>query len=383
MSFDGLRIRVRKVLSGRLSLCCSEVKHTLHQVLRRVDSNGDGYIDKDELYYVLDRVGTFKKAKWSNLHETLDRLLAGLDTNGDGFVDVDEFLDWVLLDKTEVSSLHTLQTRHIFLSAEDEARMERIALFDLECQENNGILAQAGLCELTDPKLLLLSVGSSSTQAYDAAGLSVSVPTGTKVVNGQALQDLISGIKQPALAYQEIVLINSIGYSLKPNDPVLVDLKELATRSPAQSAAQRFHVALKEAFPLAQTRVYNRAKDPQTKRYKFPQLLNDFSLSLTKGCGLPEESFDFHPDIIVDWGGSSYKVFMDGKRIGTEVMDANAFLCDGDTLLRDRLPIAVKEIEACVLALLQREMPERSAHKKVLIAQTGKARELAMRGCKI
>ena len=25
----------------------------------------DGYIDKDELYFVLDRVGTFKKAKWS------------------------------------------------------------------------------------------------------------------------------------------------------------------------------------------------------------------------------------------------------------------------------------------------------------------------------
>ena len=35
---------------------------------------------------------------------------------------------------------------------------------------------------------------------------------------------------------------------LKPNDPVLVDLKELATRSP-ESAAQRFHVALKEAGP--------------------------------------------------------------------------------------------------------------------------------------
>ena len=28
---------------------------------------------------------------------------------------------------------------------------------------------------------------------------------------------------------------------------------------------------------------------------------------------------DFHPDIIVDWGGSSYKVFIDGERIGTEV----------------------------------------------------------------
>ena len=56
----------------------------------------DGYIDKDELYFLLDRVGTFKKAKWSwsqwacgrlmdlmprpsrsNLHETLDKLLAG------------------------------------------------------------------------------------------------------------------------------------------------------------------------------------------------------------------------------------------------------------------------------------------------------------------
>ena len=36
----------------------------------------DGYIDKDELYFLLDRVGTFKKAKWSwsqflwAIHET-------------------------------------------------------------------------------------------------------------------------------------------------------------------------------------------------------------------------------------------------------------------------------------------------------------------------
>ena len=35
------------------------------------------------------------------------------------------------------------------------------------------------------------------------------------------------------------------------------------------------------------------------------------------------------------------------------------------------LPIAVKEIEACVLALLQREMPERSAHKKAVPGRDG------------
>jgi hypothetical protein len=30
------------------------------------------------------------------------------------------------------------------------------------------------------------------------------------------------------------------------------------------------------------------------------------------------ETEDFHPDVIVDWGGTSYKVFLNGKRIGTE-----------------------------------------------------------------
>jgi len=38
---------------------------------------------------------------------------------------------------------------------------------------------------------------------------------------------------------------------------------------------------------------------------------------------------DFHPDIIVDWGGSSYKVFIDGKRIGTEVTLSFSFFWGG------------------------------------------------------
>lgn len=353
-----------------------EVRNTLHHVLRQVDSNGDGYIDKDELYFVLDRVGTFKKAKWSNLQETLDKLLAGLDTNSDGFVDIQEFIDWVLLDKTACTS-HCLQIQHVFLSAEDEARMERIALFELEAKENNDILVRAGLGELMDPNRLLLSVGSSSTQAYDSKGLTLSVPTGTKVANDGALEELISAIKGAGFSYKQIILINSIGYLPQPSDPVLVDLDELARRAP-HSAAHRFNSALRKAFPEASIRVYNRAKDPGTKRYKFPQLFNDFSLSLTKGCGLPMVVLDFHPDVIVDWGGTSYKVFLNGKRIGTEVMDANAFLCEGGILRRERIPQAIKEIESSVMALLEREGLGTFMDKKVLIAQTGKARELAL-----
>mmetsp|Transcript_29842 Transcript_29842/g.36571 ORF Transcript_29842/g.36571 Transcript_29842/m.36571 type:complete len:372 (+) Transcript_29842:58-1173(+) len=365
-------------MSERLTSNLLEVRNTLHHVLRQVDSNGDGYIDKDELYFVLDRVGTFKKTKWSNLNETLDKLLAGLDTNSDGFVDIQEFLDWVLLDKSNSCTSQCLQIKHVFLSAEDEARMERIALFELEAKENNDILVRAGLGELMDPARLLLSVGSSSTQAYDSRGLTLSVPTGTKVANDGALEELISSIKGAGLAYKQIILINSIGYFLQPTDPVLVALDELARRAPPHSAAHRFNNALRKAFPEASTSVYNRAKDPGTKRYKFPQLFNDFSLSLTKGCGLPMVVLDFHPDVIVDWGGTSYKVFLNGKRIGTEVMDANSFLCEDGVLHRERIPQAIKEIESSVMALLEREGLGSLMNKKVLIAQTGKARELAL-----
>jgi len=364
------------LMSEHLTSNLLEVRNTLHHVLRQVDSNGDGYIDKDELYFLLDRVGTFKKAKWSNLHETLDKLLAGLDTNSDGFVDIQEFIDWVLLDTRASGTSQSLQVKHVFLSAEDEARMERIALFELESKENNDILVRAGLGELTDPKRLLLSVGSSSTQAYDAKGLTLSVPTGTKVANAGALQELISAIQRAGRTYEQILLINSIGYFVEPTDPALVALDELARRDP-DGPAHRFNEALVKAFPKASMRIYNRAKDPGTKRYKFPQLSNDFSLSLTKACGLPMGVLDFHPDIIVDWGGSSYKVFIDGKRIGTEVMDANSFLCEGGILHRERIPQAIKEIECSVMALLEMEGLD-TFMKKVLIAQTGKARELAL-----
>ena len=85
---------------------------------------------------------------------------------------------------------------------------------------------------------------------------------------------------------------------LADHDPVVVSLAELALRRP-ETAAGRFHEHLGKAFPGAATSVYNRSKEglelhrlktlswqeADTKRYKFPQLLNDFSLSLTKAGG--------------------------------------------------------------------------------------------------
>ena len=40
--------------------------------------------------------------------------------------------------------------------------------------------------------------------------------------------------------------------------------------------------------------------------------------SLDKCHKISVKTEDFHPDVIVDWGGTSYKVFLNGKRIGTE-----------------------------------------------------------------
>jgi len=77
-------------------------------------------------------------------------------------------------------------------------------------------------------------------------------------------------------------------------------------------------------------------------------------------------------DAVVDWGGSSFKVYVNGKRIGTELMDANALLCEGGRLNRSRAKEAIREIKLFVLRLL----PDAG---RIFIAQTGKAREIAVR----
>lgn len=353
----------------------TEDRENLVRYFRMLDKNEDGFIDKDELWFVLKELGTFESASRKDMDTALLNLLAGLDKNGDGFVDVEEFVDWVLFD-TELqkkATLRKLDMTHIFLTQDDEARMERLTLFDLQAKENQEVIATAGLGDLFDPSRLILSVGSSSTQAYDSQGVALSAAEGTKVQGDEVLRQVFSELRSSGKTYSQILMVNSIGYSLKAEDPCIVELKELADRCGAGSAAARFLCVLSEVFPEAKLLVFNRAKD-QTKSYRYPQLVNDFSVALTKGAGLPDSVKDKEFDVIVDWGGSSFKVFVGGKRVGTEVMDANGLLCADGLFHEDRHPECLENIESYVRTVA------RGCGTKVLVAQTGKARELALAG---
>lgn len=343
---------------------------------RLLDKNEDGFIDKDELWDVLKELGTFQSASRKDMNNALVHLLSGLDKNGDGFVDLEEFVDWVLFD-TEMQKKATLRQfdmTHIFLTQDDEARMERLTLFDLQAKENQEAIATAGLGDLFDPSRLILSVGSSSTQAYDSQGVSLSAASGTKVQSDEVLRQVLSELRSTGKTYSQILMVNSIGYCLKAEEPCIVELNELADRCGAGSAAARFLCVLSEVFPEAKLLVFNRAKDQQMKWYRYPQLVNDFSVALTKGAGLPDSVKDKEFDVIVDWGGSSFKVYVDSKRVGTEVMDANGLLCADGLFHRDRHPDCLENIESYVRTVA------RGHGTKVLVAQTGKARELALAG---
>lgn len=372
---------------------CSEAELKLYrnqilETFKRYDRNNDGNISRDEMWAllrVLDKSGCLQ-------HDGVDAMLTALDKNDDGLVDIEEFIDWVLAGNAALDAiihsesevnLDNISVYHIFVAPQDEANLERCTLFELRRDDNSRILADAGMGALENPARLVVSVGSSSTQAYDSEGLSISVPVGTKVRSAESYKELTRVLIERAKVrpYEKVVLVNSIGYQLTVSDPRLVPLGELAKRAAANEkgtlpSTVDMHRAIADALPHADMHVFNRSKDPETKRYKYPQLSNDFTEALvsSRGMSLMKCQMENKADAVVDWGGGSFKVYVNGKRLATEIMDANAVLCEGGFLNRQRVVEAIHDIKKFVLCPT---LVPTARH--IFIAQTGKARELALR----
>lgn len=58
-----------------------------------IDSDGNGYVDKNELNLILNRFGLKKKVlKEKNLNDDINKILMTADKNNDGKIDFEEFV---------------------------------------------------------------------------------------------------------------------------------------------------------------------------------------------------------------------------------------------------------------------------------------------------
>jgi hypothetical protein len=153
------------------------------------------------------------------------------------------------------------KTVHLLLTPLETARLEREALWTVNRESNAARLRGAGLGDLNDPSLLVLSVGRWTTQAYDASGLAESFPIGTDVFNRTVLDDFNAKVfsfhqaptpksthssptkkrsnfaslneaakPEGSSPYNRVVIIGSIGEFCKPDDPLIVPLEKIASR---------------------------------------------------------------------------------------------------------------------------------------------------------
>ena len=155
------------------------------------------------------------------------------------------------------------KSTHIFLNAAETAYLEREALWRVHGDRNARCLREAGLGDLNDPRLLILSVGRWAVHAYDSNKLVESFPIGTDVFSEKTLSEFkyklfdskeaaatptathssptktFSSFSVEAIqnmeeeskgGYNRVVIIGSIGEFCLPEDPLVVPLQEIASR---------------------------------------------------------------------------------------------------------------------------------------------------------
>ena len=76
----------------------TSISGDVHAVFRRLDSSGDGFIDRDELKELIEMLGT------TVTEDEVDKALHELDENNDGKVDLKEFTKWYIKSEMRLKS---------------------------------------------------------------------------------------------------------------------------------------------------------------------------------------------------------------------------------------------------------------------------------------
>jgi sodium/potassium/calcium exchanger 2 len=76
----------------------TSISGDVHAVFRRLDSSGDGFIDRDELKELMEMLGTVVT------EDEIDSALYELDENNDGKVDLKEFTKWYIKSELRLKS---------------------------------------------------------------------------------------------------------------------------------------------------------------------------------------------------------------------------------------------------------------------------------------